>query len=280
MARGLVAGDEQQQQEGAAFAFGQRVAVDHSIGQQRDDIGGRVASPRLGQSLEVLEHLERHRAAERQESIRVCVDAIRDDVGVVGVGVVDDLIGPVEELRRVIQRDAHDLHEHADGQLAGQPMHDIELAGADHLGQQLLDQRPSGRLVAQHGRPREGGVHQLAQACVTWRIGLEHGLARDQCVGRQLLDLSATQLARVRAPVLVHRHHVGPARQRPEPGPVMTVVRTLVHPRHRCLAAEAVVCSVRDTSLVHIVRHDVELDQRVGPACASRCGRRPGCRSR
>ena len=127
MAGRLVAGDDQQEEQRVEVLRRQFVGGH----QQRHHVVGRVATPGVRELLGVGEHPLRRGAAERQEPVRVGVLLVEDRIGVVGVGVVDDPVGPLEEAGGVTVGHAEDAADHQDRQPAGHSAHKLHLdAGA------------------------------------------------------------------------------------------------------------------------------------------------------
>ncbi|HAP77272.1 MAG TPA: hypothetical protein DCR14_14450 [Acidimicrobiaceae bacterium] len=128
---------------------------------------------------------------------------------VLGIGVVDDLVGPGEQLRSVVVGHTEQTRDHPNRQLASDVVHPVELGHGEGPVEHLGDEVGGVRGVGVDGQLAEGRVHQLPQPSMPRRVGLEHRSPCHQGVRVQLLDLCPADLRAERSPVLVYRHHVG-----------------------------------------------------------------------
>ncbi len=224
-----------------------------------------MAATGADDALDVVEDPLADRAAERQQAIRIGVDRVDDGGRVIGIGVVDDLVGPMEQLLGVVVGHPEDAGEHADRQRPGDVLDGVQLGLRERLVEHGLDEPGGGVAVGRDHRLRERRVDELAQPCVAWWICLEHRLAGLDGVRGELLDLGPADLGRVRAPVLVHRDELVPARHGPKASAGVTVGRGLVDPCDRRLAAQPVVPTVRNAFGVDVVGDDVDTGHGVGP---------------
>ena len=104
----LVAGDAQQQEEHVELDFVERLAVDVGRQQCRDDVVGRLVAAFLLERVGVGEQL-----AERTHHVLFALG----EVGIVGT---DHRVGPVEDLRAVLERDADHLGDRLERQFGRQ----------------------------------------------------------------------------------------------------------------------------------------------------------------
>ena len=114
VARGLVAGDAEQQEEHVELELVELVAVDLGVEQRRDDVlAGFVLRLQLvGVRVELGERL-------------VDVGAARRELGVVAA---DHLVRPVEDARSILERDAHHLGDRLQRQLGRELGDEVALA--------------------------------------------------------------------------------------------------------------------------------------------------------
>ena len=101
---GLVAGDHEQQEVVVEVGGGQRLAVlGRAVDQQADQVGAVAALAFPGQGPAVLEDLQRRRRAERQMLVEIAESGSDSRMlGVVGIGVADHLVAPVDQLPGVL----------------------------------------------------------------------------------------------------------------------------------------------------------------------------------
>jgi hypothetical protein len=105
-----------------------------------------------------------------------------------------DRVGPVEQHRPVLVRHAEHLGDGAVGVARGDVLHEVALAGLDHLVDQPGDQRPDRRLDGGHPARGERGVHDAAHPGVLRRIAPDHHHAHDLERG-DVLDVQDPALA-------------------------------------------------------------------------------------
>ena len=110
------------------------------VGEHRDDVARRVPAAGGDDALDVVEDPLADRAAERQQAVRVGVDGVDHGGRVVGVGVVDDLVGPIEEPLGVVVGDPEDAGEHADRQRPGDVLDGVELGPIERVVEHGLDE--------------------------------------------------------------------------------------------------------------------------------------------
>ena len=242
LARGLVAGHDQQQEHGVELLLGQPVAVlvlpHHQL---RDQVVGGMLAPLTGDLVAVVVELHGVRAAERVEAVLRALRAGRVQAAQVGIGVSDHLVAPRDQPLVVGQRHAQDPAQHLDRQLLGDLLDEVELAPGQRLVQDLACEVAQQLLVGGHRPRREALVYDRAQARVLGRVGVQHRLASLDLVGVEVLERRRAGLRREGAPVLQHGHHVVVAGDAPEPLAVLPVV-----PVHRRLVAHQRERLVRD----------------------------------
>ena len=274
VAGGLVAGDDQQEEQRVEVLRRQFVGGH----QQRHHVVGGVAALGVGELPGVGEHPLRRGAAERQKPVRVGVLLVEDHLGVVGVGVVYDPVGPLEKVAGVLVGHPEDAADHQDRKPPGHGAHEL------HLPSGPVAPGPVQRLVEdpRHDPPGVAGPavdaaagevarHHATQAGVLGQVGLQHGAPGLASLGvaLQLLQLGPADLGGERLVVAMDRNEVLPARDRPEP----CVAARLGMPGHRRLPPQACERLVRDGTLVDVVAENVDRGERPAvhsPATSSR----------
>ena len=78
--RRLVAGDDEEQEHRVELPLGEHLALDLRVDELRDEVVARVGAPLGRDRVAVLEELERRRAAERNEPVRLALRAVVQDV--------------------------------------------------------------------------------------------------------------------------------------------------------------------------------------------------------
>ena len=155
VARGVVAGGDEQREEVVELVVGQHLAVDLRRQQVADDVVGRVVAPDAGLLLGVAEQLDAGRAAERHQPELVGVDEADGVRRELGVGVAEQGVALLDEPRAVVVGDAEQGAEHAHRQLLGDAVDEVERRAG---GERVVDHR-RGRACgspARRRRPRAG----------------------------------------------------------------------------------------------------------------------------
>ena len=233
VARRLVAGDRDQQEEEVEVHLRQPVAVDLGVEQRGDDVVARHLAPFGRERVGVHEHLD----------LRV----LHFFVGhlVLGVLAPDHPVAPLEELVPVGLRDAEHLGDHLQRELGRDVDHEVGGAGLDHLVEDLVGLLADAVLERADLAGREAPVHELAVARVLGRVHREHEVAALlEVVGLRLLEdhhSAALLVGRVGVAVAAHGHHVVVLGDDPEAGTVGLGVLV-----HRGLVAEEREPLVRD----------------------------------
>src|SRR5262245_63241426 len=170
VARGLVAGDHDDEAPGQHVHLRQGLAVDAGLYDERDEVVAGVAPLLLDELREVEEELG-HRLARR-------VLARLPLALVLGIGGPDRAVGPVEEQVPVRLRQAEEPGDHGDRERRSHLLHEIALArvalldqGVHDLPRDLLDVAVQ-PLESARG---EALAHQLAVDPVLRRIHLDQG---------------------------------------------------------------------------------------------------------
>ena len=161
---GLVARHREQQHEHVELDVGQLLAVELGGDERGDDVVHRALTARVGQRLRV--HVELHRRFER---------LFRRALVVLGVGVADEAVRPLEDLVAVLVGHAEQLGDDDERELRREVRDEVddvvvaELALHDLLGR-LTD-------VGLHRLDHLGSepvCHQVPQPCVLRRVLVEH----------------------------------------------------------------------------------------------------------
>ena len=219
VAGGLVARHDEQQEEVLELQFGERPASG-ILGEHRgDDVFGRTAEPLLADPARVFEDGARRRAPERQQAEGLGVLLIDDRHRKLGVGVRDQRVPPLHEFAGVLLGNAQDAAEHPDGQLAGDLLHEVQLAQlegpVEHAGGELTHRFFAGG----DGFSGKAGPDQPAKPGVLGAVVLHHRAAGGQLVVVEFLEPDAAGAGEVarRRTGLEDMRVPG---ERPEAGPV------------------------------------------------------------
>ena len=250
VARGLVAGDRDQEEEQVEVHLGETVAVDFGVEQRRHDVVARHL-PAFGRDLvRVHEHLD----------LRVLHFFFGDDV--LGVFAPDHPVAPLEQLVPVFLGNAEHLGDHLEGELGGDVDHEVGGALLDHLVEDPVGLLADAVLEGADLPGGEAAVDQLAVARVLGRVHREHEVAPLLEVVRDRLlehhDPAALLVGGVRRAVAAYGDHVGVLGDDPEAGAVglrMLVYRRLVpeerEPLVRDALGEAVAVEQVDVGELH-----------------------------
>jgi len=152
-------------------------------------------------------------------------------IGVLRVGVGEQLVAPDHQLLGVGVGDAEQAAQHPHGQLPGDLGDEVELVALQRLDDDRPGQVPDGGLVAVDGLAGEPAVDQPAHAGVGRRVEFHHRAPRLGLLGVHLLEPDASRRGEG-VPGVVGPDDVVVPGQRPEAGAV-----ALVPPRHRILVA-------------------------------------------
>ena len=118
VARGLVAGDREQQHEHVELELAELLAVDLGVDELGDDVVTRIGAPLLGQVVGV-------RVERGRRRVRAFGTAL--ELGVVGA---DHRVRPLEDEVAVLLRDAHDLGDRLQRQLRREVDDEVALTRA------------------------------------------------------------------------------------------------------------------------------------------------------
>ena len=165
VARRLVAGDGDQQEEEVEVHLRQAVAVDLGVEQGRDDVVARHLAALGRERVGVHEHLD----------LRVLYFFVGHDV--LGVLAPDHPVAPLEELVPVGLRDAEHLGDHLERELGGDVDHEVGLALLDHLVEDAVGLLADAVFERADLAGRETAVDELAVARVLGRVHREHEVA-------------------------------------------------------------------------------------------------------
>ena len=187
------------------------------------------------------------RAAEREQAVRVGVVAAPDHVGDLRVGVGDQPVAEVDEERKVVRGQAHDLGQHPDRHLLGDGVDEVERLGREARVEHLLGQPLDEVLVDGDGALGEAAGEDLAQLGVVGRVGVDDRPPRDHVLVGRVLERDAAR-GRERPGVPARRHDVVVAQHRPEARPAVWFLR----PRHWRFAAQPGKLLVGDTERPHV----------------------------
>ena len=111
-----------------------------------------------------------------------------------GVGVADHAIAPLDQLRDVLIRYVEQLGQHANGEVRCHLRDEVELLLAERGVQRVRGQAAQEGLVHGKGARSEVVLKQLAQGPVTFSIAVEHRLANLDLARVQLLQRGGTDL--------------------------------------------------------------------------------------
>lgn len=186
----LVAGDDQQQEVVVEVPVGQRHPVPwHLVDQPGDQVGARATTPLAGQLPPEGEDFERRGGAEGEVAVPLALHAVQEDVGVVGVGVADDAVAPVDEPLVVLGRHVEQAGEDVDGEVGLHLLDEVEGApgqgGIQGSGGQAAQEVG---LAADDARA-ELALEQPAQGPVAQAVEFEQGGAPPDLVVVDLLQV-------------------------------------------------------------------------------------------
>ena len=166
VARRLVAGDRQQQEEEVEVHVRQRLAVDLAAEQRGDDVVARVAPSLLGQLLGVHEHLD------------LGLEHLLVGHRVLRVLGADHAVAPLEDLVAVVAGHADELGDHLERELGGDLDDEVHLVALRHRRvEHLIGELADVRLELPDHPRGEAAVHQLAVPGVVRRVHQQHEVA-------------------------------------------------------------------------------------------------------
>ena len=256
VASGLIACDHQQEKEGLELQGRQVVRGC----QNRYHVSFRSGLLLSGQSLRILEDLEGVGAAKWQQPVGIGVVLVVQDVREVGISVVHDRVGPVEQLLGVPVGNTEELADHLDREASSNSVDEVDLARLESLLDRLCDQSAGCALPLPDGTASEASRDQLSDPRVFGRIGFQHrptGLARFG-VPFQLLEFGAPNLRGERSMVTVDRHEVIEARHSPE----SRVPIRLVNPCDRGMGTHGPELFVGDPFCPEVIGQNLEVRHR------------------
>ena len=225
VARRLVAGHDEQDEEGPELARGQAFAVDLGVHEHRRDVVARVVEAVLAERLGVGEHGE-HVADQPLERVGLAAD--------LRVARTEDHVRPREHLGVVALRDAHHLADDLEGERRGHRGHEVTRAIREAIDHAIDDR--AGLLVdvaldAGHLLGREPLRHDRAQPEVLRVVHVDDRAHELGDLGRIVRDVRTVARLEQRR-VAARRPDIVVARQRP-------VARPERHPGDLPLGEEA-----------------------------------------
>ena len=175
MAGRLVACDDEEEEVVAEVARIDRDAVGRlSVHEHRDEVCAVAALAAPGELVSVLEHLERRRRPERQIAVHLALGAAEKYVGVLRVGVADELVAPLDQTRDIGFGDIEQLGEHADREVCCNIGDEVEVALDECLVERGGGDAAQEGLVARERARGELRLQHPAQGAVPNAIGLEN----------------------------------------------------------------------------------------------------------
>ena len=102
------------------------------------------------------------------------------------VRVSEHPVPELDEVAPVGERHPHQLAEDPHRQLDGDRVDEVELLLGERPVEELPEQLADPPLVGADGAERERLVDDVPQACVLGRVGVEHGHARLDLLGREV----------------------------------------------------------------------------------------------
>ena len=222
MTRRLVAGDDEQREVVVEVLVGERNPVlGHLVREDRDEVLAVATDALVAQVAAVVPHVLNRRRTERQVTVLLRLGRVEQVLGVIGVGVRDHLVAPLDELARVL----------TDREVRGDLLDEVELAVrrrllrlVDGVLRQLAQER---LVVLQQVARRELALDELAQRGVTGAVRLEDGAAEIHEVVVDVLEVDEL-LRRERLGILVDDPDVVVLRDGPE-----ALAVALLRPVHR-----------------------------------------------
>ena len=112
-----------------------------------------------------------------------------------GVGVADHAIAPLDQLRDVLIRYVEQLGQHANGEVCCHLRDEVEFVLAQCGVKRVRGQAAQEGLVYGKSTWREVILQQLAQGPVTFSIAIQHRLANLDLARVQLLERSGSYFA-------------------------------------------------------------------------------------
>ena len=210
VARGVVPGNHQQDEEGRHFRRRERLTVDVAVDEGRGDVIGRVAPARLGQV--------RHQSGELLRSLQEGHQGIgvgSEILGITGsrkrVGGDGDHVGGAQDRGEVRRADAH----HAADDLEREPCrhldHEVASALCRHAIDDLVGHQLDLFLDALDHAGAEGGRDDPAQLGVARIVGVDHGAEVLQELFGHIGDTGGALARLVDLGMPAHLGHVGVA---------------------------------------------------------------------
>lgn len=169
---------------------GERLAVlGDAVNQLADQVLAVLAAPFGGQLAPVLEDLEGRQGPDGQVLVPVAGWVVEQDVGVVGVGIADDGVAPVDQLAGVVGGHVEQPGEDLDGEVGADLLDEVELRLAQRLGDGGGGEAAQEFLVALEHAAAEVPLQQLAHGLVTGPVAFQHGPAQRDVVVVDLLEV-------------------------------------------------------------------------------------------
>ena len=225
VARRLVAGHEQQEEEGVEVDLGELLALDLGLEEHAHHVVARAPAVFGGELVRV--HVDLRRGG---------LAGFVRPVAVLRVVEADHRVAPIEDLVPILGRHAHHLDDHLERQLGGDVGHEVALAARRNLVDDPVRDLAHAVLEPVGYLGREAEVHEAAVLRVAGRVHVDHqGLVRRELLLGPVPEDRTPPRGREGLRVERHVPDVAVTRQGPEP---VAVTVTVPVPEERGLAAE------------------------------------------
>ncbi len=260
LTRGLVAGDDEEQEVVVEVGVGERDPVHGElVGEDADQVCAIAALATVAESPSVVEDLLSRGRAERQVLVLLALRRVERELRVVRVGVPDHLVAPRDQLAGVLLGHVEQSRQHLDGEVTADLLDEVELLVLERLVDRLLGQLTQEALVVLHQVARtELARDERAHGLVPRAVRLEHRATQVPELGVDVLEVDEL-LGGEGLGVLVDGPDVVVAGHRPE-----AATRGLLAPVHRVLAAQRVELTPREVITETVQVGEVDLTQRDG----------------
>ncbi len=226
-AHGVVAGDHDQEEEHRQLFLGQRPpVVEGRGGDGRHQVVAGVAALVPGEFVRVVEHVAQHRGRTRVDGPPV---RVAHHLGVLGVLVADDPVGPLQQQAAVGGGDAEQFGEVGEREVVGDLDRQVAAAALGDRVEQGVGTRGDLLGEALQPAPGEHGGGQPADPAVLGRIHVEdHPPDEVEVVGLGVTDLGGAEPGGVHGGVAQHGADVAVAGDGPVPGAGRPVVHLVL----------------------------------------------------
>ncbi len=233
VARRLVAGDDQQDEERRQVLARQRAAFELGIQQHRGQVLARPLAAILGHLLHERRELGA-RAQRRADQILIVRRHVR-------VAETEDAVGVLEDLLHLALGDPHQVDDHLERKRRRELRHEIAFALLDHAIDHRVGPPADALLEARKGTRRETAGDDPALRAVARIVHVDHAAEELVELARERRDRGRPGGRAEELGLAARFENVGVARERPVSRPDrkrQAGKRALDHPGHRPLSAQ------------------------------------------